>query len=110
MDAITEGMPLLDVRGLSKSFGSTHAVDGLDFRLARAETVGLLGESGSGKTTTGRLLLRLTEPTAGEIRFDGSDIASFRGSALRSFRTRAQLVFQNPFDALDPRFTVRQSL
>jgi oligopeptide/dipeptide ABC transporter ATP-binding protein len=110
MDAMTETFPLVEARGLSKSFGLTHAVDGLDFRLARGQTVGLLGESGSGKTTTGRLLLRLTEPTTGEIRFDGSDIATFRGDALRSFRSRAQLVFQNPFDALNPRFTVRQSL
>ena len=110
MDAMTDTISLVQVSGLAKSFGATHAVDGLDFRLAHGETVGLLGESGSGKTTTGRLLLRLTEPTAGEIRFDGSDIATFRGAALRSFRSRAQLVFQNPFDALNPRFTVRQSL
>jgi oligopeptide/dipeptide ABC transporter ATP-binding protein len=110
MDALTEILPLVEVRDLTKSFGSTRAVDGLDFRLARGETVGLLGESGSGKTTAGRLLLRLTTPTTGEIRFDGSDIAIFRGAALRSFRSRAQLVFQNPFDALNPRFTVRQSL
>jgi oligopeptide/dipeptide ABC transporter ATP-binding protein len=110
MDALTETFSLVEVRGLAKSFGATRAVDGLDFHLARGETVGLLGESGSGKTTTGRLLLRLTEPTTGEIRFDGSDIATFRGAALRSFRARAQLVFQNPFDALNPRFTVRASL
>jgi oligopeptide/dipeptide ABC transporter ATP-binding protein len=110
MDAMTETFSLVEVRGLAKSFGTTHAVDGLDFRLPRGESVGLLGESGSGKTTTGRLLLRLTEPTTGEIRFDGSDIATFRGAALRSFRSRAQLVFQNPFDALNPRFTVRDSL
>src|ERR1700689_4644001 len=113
MDAMTETLPLVDVRGLAKYFGrrgQTHAVDGLDFRLARGETVGLLGESGSGKTTTGRLLLRLTDPTPGEVRFDGSDIGSFRGAALRSFRARPQLVFQNPAHALDPRFTVRQSL
>jgi peptide/nickel transport system ATP-binding protein len=110
MDAMTDTIPLIEARGLSKYFASTRAVDGLDFRLARNETVGLLGESGSGKTTTGRLLLRLTEPTSGEIRFDGTDIAALRGPALRSFRARAQLVFQNPFDALNPRFTVRQSL
>ena len=110
MDAMSTNVPLIEVRGLTKYFGHAHAVDGLDFSLSRGETVGLLGESGSGKTTTGRLLLRLTEPSTGEIRFDGSDIAGFRGDALRSFRTRAQLVFQNPFDALDPRFTVRQSL
>ena len=110
MDAVTETIPMLDVRGVSKFFGQTVAVDNLDFRLARGETVGLLGESGSGKTTTGRLLLRLIEPTLGEIQFDGADIASLRGTALRLFRARAQLVFQNPFDALNPRFTVRQSL
>jgi peptide/nickel transport system ATP-binding protein len=110
MDAITETKSLVDVRGLAKIFGRTHAVDGLDFRLAHGETVGLLGESGSGKTTTGRLLLRLTEPSIGEVHFDGSDIATFRGAALRAFRARAQLVFQNPFDALNPRFTVRQCL
>ena len=116
MDAMTDTIPLVDVRGVTKYFrqrGSrvvTPAVDGLDFRMASGETVGLLGESGSGKTTTGRLLLRLTEPSTGEIRFDGTDIAGLRGAGLRSFRGRAQLVFQNPFDALDPRFTVRQSL
>lgn len=112
MDAVTETASLVDVRGLVKQFGhaGARALDGIDFRLARGETVGLLGESGSGKTTTGRLLLRLTEPSAGEIRFDGTDIATFNGAALRSFRARAQLVFQNPFDALDPRYTVRQSL
>ena len=112
MDAVTEVVPLLDVRGLTKHFGrgGARAVDGIDFRLSQGEATGLLGESGSGKTTTGRLLLRLTEPTAGEIRFDGTEIAALRGTALRSFRARAQLVFQNPFDALNPRFTVRQSL
>ncbi|WP_428488476.1 oligopeptide/dipeptide ABC transporter ATP-binding protein [Rhodopila sp.] len=105
---------LVEVRGLTKHFttsgGVTRAVDGLDFRISRGETVGLLGESGSGKTTTGRLLLRLTPPSGGEIRFNGADVASLRGAALKTFRTQAQLVFQNPFDALNPRFTMRQSL
>lgn len=113
MDAMTETV-LVEARGLSKHFqtgGATvHAVDGLDFRIGRGETVGLLGESGSGKTTTGRLLLRLIPQSGGEIRFGGVDIGTMSGPALKRFRTRAQLVFQNPFDALNPRFTMRQSL
>jgi oligopeptide/dipeptide ABC transporter ATP-binding protein len=115
---------LIEARGLTKHFGAepgslsalfgrtrlTRAVDGIDFHLERGETVGLLGESGSGKTTTGRLLLKLTPPSAGSVRFDGEDIEGLRGQALKSFRRRAQLVFQNPFEALNPRFTVRKAL
>jgi oligopeptide/dipeptide ABC transporter ATP-binding protein len=124
MDAMSVGPPLVEARGLTKHFSRrgrgffgrgvvravTHAVDGLDFQIGRGETVGLLGESGSGKTTTGRLLLGLTEPSGGGVQFDGTDVGALRGAALRSFRSRAQLVFQNPFDALNPRFTMRQSL
>lgn len=113
MDAMTDAV-LVEARGLTKHFQSggrtVRAVDGLDFRIERGETVGLLGESGSGKTTTGRLLLRLTPPSGGEIRFGGVDLGMMSGSALKRFRTRAQLVFQNPFEALNPRFTIRQSL
>jgi oligopeptide/dipeptide ABC transporter ATP-binding protein len=124
MDAMSAPPPLVEAHGLTKHFSRsgggffgrgapravTRAVDGLDFRIGRGETVGLLGESGSGKTTTGRLLLRLTEPSDGEIHFDGANLGTLRGTDLRTFRTRAQLVFQNPFDALNPRFTMRQSL
>ncbi len=75
-----------------------------------ARRSGCWARSGSGKTTTGRLLLGLTAPTSGEVRFDGADVNALRGSDLKTFRTRSQLVFQNPFDALNPRFTTRQSL
>jgi oligopeptide/dipeptide ABC transporter ATP-binding protein len=124
MDVMSTNPPLVEARGLTKHFAQqsnsffgrrssravSRAVDGVDFQIRRGETIGLLGESGSGKTTTGRLLLRLTEPSGGTVRFDGADVATLRGQALKTFRGRAQLVFQNPFDALNPRFTTRQSL
>jgi oligopeptide/dipeptide ABC transporter ATP-binding protein len=116
--------PLVEARSLAKSFAppprladlfrakrpGVLAVDGIDLSIAPGESVGLLGESGCGKTTTGRLLLKLVEPTAGGIRFAGAPIASLAGEALVSFRRRAQLVFQNPFDALNPRFTIERAL
>jgi len=86
------------------------AVDGITFDVAQGESVGLLGESGCGKTSTGRLLLKLDAPTTGTVTFDGADITTLRGADLRRFRTRAQLIFQNPFEALNPRFTIRASL
>ena len=89
---------------------AVRAVDNVSFELAPRDAVGLLGESGCGKTTTGRLLLKLDAPTAGTIEVDGADLATLRGPDLREFRKRAQLVFQNPFDALNPRLTVRRSL
>jgi oligopeptide/dipeptide ABC transporter ATP-binding protein len=85
-----------------------RAVDGIDLVIARGESVGLVGESGSGKTTLGRLLLRLATPTSGWLAFDGEDIPTMRGARIRRFRQQAQLVFQNPFEALNPRFTIRR--
>jgi len=103
---------------LSRSLGdllkgrrpTVQAVDGVSFALGPGETIGVLGESGCGKTTLGRLLLKLIEPTGGAIRFEGRDLGSLQGKDLLAFRKRAQLVFQNPFDALNPRFTIRDAL
>ncbi|MGQ2904405.1 MAG: ABC transporter ATP-binding protein [Neoaquamicrobium sediminum] len=86
------------------------AVDGVTFTIRRGESVGLLGESGCGKTSMGRLLLKLEEATGGAIRFDGEKIADLKGQALKRYRSRAQFIFQNPFDAINPRFTIRQTL
>ena len=107
---------LLEVRGLEKRFPlgrgrvrdktSVRAVDGVSFWLRPGETLGLVGESGCGKTTTGRAVLRLIEPTAGTIRFRGEDVRAMDRNALRAFRRRAQIVFQDPFGSLNPRMTV----
>ena len=89
---------------------AVHAVDSVDLRLHPGESVGLVGESGSGKTTIGRLLLKLAEPSAGAIRFNNQRLDTLAGPSLRRFRQQAQLVFQNPFDAINPRFTVRATV
>ncbi|MBW6422002.1 ABC transporter ATP-binding protein [Rhizobium sp. XQZ8] len=86
------------------------AVDGVSFDIRRGESVGLLGESGCGKTSMGRLLLKLEDITGGSIHFGGEELSKIRRKELKSFRSKAQLIFQNPFDAINPRFSIRQTL
>ena len=111
-------IPLLSVRGLAKYFGGTgfaggppvRAVDDISFDVGRGEVVGLVGESGSGKTTIGRSVLRLVEPSAGEVMFDGKDLTRLSAGEMRRSRRRMQYVFQDPFASLSPRMTIGQIL
>jgi len=91
---------------LRRGSNVVKAVDGVSFEIGRGESVGLLGESGCGKTSMGRLLLRLERATGGAIIFDGEDVSQLRGRALKDYRARAQLIFQNPYDAVNPRFSI----
>lgn len=95
---------------LSKKREYVHAVDGIDFQVQRRETFGLVGESGSGKTTTGRLLVCLDTPTTGEIRFDGQNLVGADQESLKRFRRRAQMIFQDPTAALNPRMKIGQAI
>jgi len=110
--------PLLRVSGLVKHFpitrgvllqrkiGAVQAVDGVSFEVARGETLGLVGETGCGKSTTARLVMRLLEPNAGEVRFDGRDITHIKGSSLKAIRRDIQMIFQDPYSSLNPRKTI----
>ena len=89
---------------------AVRALDGVNFDVGSGDAVAVVGESGCGKTTLGRLMLKLVEPTTGSIAFDGTELAGLSGEGLRAFRRQAQLVFQNPFDALNPRFTIYRAV
>jgi peptide/nickel transport system ATP-binding protein len=105
---------LMEVKNLKKYFktrsGMLHAVDGVTFSLRPGETLGVVGESGCGKSTLGRTLVKLLEPTEGQILFEGEDITYARGVQLKRLRTRIQMIFQDPFSSLNPRKTVRESI
>ncbi len=110
--------PLMEVEDLEKHFpltrgivvrrkvGAVKAVDGVSFGVMTGETLGIVGETGSGKSTTARLMMRLLEPTGGTVRFEGSDITRLRGAKLKAVRRELQMVFQDPYSSLNPRKTV----
>src|SRR5213080_1940948 len=118
VDTLVGSKTLVDVRDLKMHFpltrgiifqrvvGHVRAVDGVSFSIERGQTLGLVGESGSGKTTIGRTIIRLYKPTAGQILFGEKDLATLRGEDLRLVRRQVQMVFQDPFASLNPRFTI----
>src|SRR5438034_6523633 len=117
-ETLVASKTLVDVRDLKMHFpltqgiifqrviGYVRAVDGVSFSIERGQTLGLVGESGSGKTTIGRTIVRLYKPTAGQIMFGDKDLATMEGEELRQARQRIQMVFQDPFASLNPRYTI----
>lgn len=105
---------ILEIKNLKKYFktskGMLHAVDDVSFNIERGKTLGIVGESGCGKSTTGRAILRLLEPTAGQVFFEGQDITKLKFEDMRKMRKEMQIIFQDPFSSLDPRQTVNQIL
>ncbi|WP_019806221.1 ABC transporter ATP-binding protein, partial [Saccharomonospora halophila] len=110
LDDVTVHFPIKSGVLFDRTVGHVYAVDGVSLRVNRGETYGLVGESGCGKTTLGRALLRLIEPSGGRITFDGDDLSALKGESLRRTRKRMQMVFQDPLSSLDPRQSVESLL
>lgn len=110
----SENRPLLEVKNLKKYFntpkGVLHAVEDVSFSIDRGKTLGVVGESGCGKSTTGRAILRIIEPTDGEIWFDGQNVRKLGKEEMRKMRTQMQIIFQDPFSSLNPRKTVSETI
>ena len=103
---------LLEVSHLKKYFnvsaGTLHAVDDVSFTIDKGKTLGVVGESGCGKSTTGRAILRLHEPTSGSVKFEGKEITTLSKNEMRKMRSQMQIIFQDPYASLDPRNTISQ--
>ena len=115
MSKINNDVPVLEIKNLKKYFNvgeksKLHAVDNITASIARGNTLGVVGESGCGKTTLGRTILKLTEPTDGEILFEGKDIAKFNHNQMRPFRKSMQIIFQDPYSSLNPRKSVYDTI
>ncbi len=109
VDGLVKHFPILGGI-LQKTVGYVYAVNDVSFTVEKGETYGLVGESGSGKTTVGRIIVKLLEPTSGKIFFDGSDVTTVKGAALKDYRRKVQMVFQDPYASMNPRMTVKSML
>ena len=110
VDELTKHFPIIRGLLMARAAGQVKAVDGVSFTIDRQETVGLVGESGCGKTTTSRLVLRLERPTSGRVLLDGRDVHALEGDDLRDYRVKVQAVFQDPWSSLNPRLRVRDTI
>jgi len=106
VDNLVKHFPITRGIIVQKQVGAVHAVDGVSFEVKRGETLGLVGESGCGKSTTGRTILQLYRPTSGSVVFDGVDLIKIKGEELRHMRRKMQMIFQDPYASLNPRMTV----